>query len=140
MIAFQHVRSGDDQGWVMIFQDCFRKSGSLILAVAASSIFCMPLLPQNRPAASNVPAGEVTLRIIVVSSPEEAERILDRLKHGQDFALLAEIQSIDSTADDGGLMGKIAPSMLRPELRDALQGLGPGQISQVVRIPLGYAI
>ena len=76
----------------------------------------------------------------MVSSPEEAERILDRLKRGQDFALLAKIKSIDSTADDGGLMGKIAPSMLRPELRDALQGVGPGQISQVVRIPLGYAI
>ena len=132
--------SGDDQGCVMMFQDCLRKSGSLMLAVAASSIFCIPLLPQNPPASSSVPAGEVTLRIIVVSSPEEAERILDRLKQGQDFALLAKIKSIDSTADDGGLMGKIALSMLRPELRDALQGVGPGQISQVIRIPLGYAI
>jgi tetratricopeptide (TPR) repeat protein len=130
----------DDQGYVMMFQDCFRQIRSLMLAVAASSIFCMPLLPQNPPAASSVPAGEVTLRIIVVSSPEEAERILDRLKQGQDFAVLAKINSIDPTADDGGLMGKIAPSMLRPELRDALQGVGPGQISQVVRIPLGYAI
>ena len=124
----------------MMFRDCCRKSGSLILAVAASTIFCMPLLPQNPPAASSVPAVEVTLRIIVVSSPEEADRILDRLKQGQDFAELAKMKSIDSTADDGGLMGKIAPSMLRTELRDALQGVGPGQISQVVHIPLGYAI
>src|ERR1700674_393553 len=111
-----------------------------MLAVAASFIFCLPLISQTSSAGSSVPAGEITLRIIVVSSAEEAERILERLKQGQDFAVLARLKSIDSTADEGGLMGKIAPSLLRPELRDALQGIGPGQISPVVRVPLGYAI
>ena len=123
----------------MVVQDCLRKRGILLLVVAGSCIFALPLLSQTSSAGSNAP-GEVTLGIIVVSSAEEAESILDRLKQGQDFAVLAKIKSIDSTADGGGLMGKIAPSMLRPELRDALQGVGPGQISQVVRIPLGYAI
>jgi len=111
-----------------------------MLAVAGSFILGWPLLSQTSSPGSGVPAGEVTLRIIVVSSADEAERILERLKQGQDFAVLAKLKSIDSTADDGGLMGKIAPAMLRPELRDALQGLGPGQISPVVRVPLGYAI
>ena len=80
------------------------------------------------------------MRILVVSSPEEAERSLGQLKQGQDFAVLAKAKSIDSTSDEGGLMEKVAPSMLRPELRDALQGLVPGQLSPIVRTPLGYAI
>ena len=29
---------------------------------------------------------------------------------------------------------------LRPELRDALRGIGPGQLTAVVRIPSGYAV
>jgi hypothetical protein len=80
------------------------------------------------------------LRIIVVSSLEKAERILDRLKQGQDFAVLARQESIDSTADDGGLIGKIDPANLRAELRNALQAVGPDKICPVARTPLGYAI
>jgi tetratricopeptide (TPR) repeat protein len=78
--------------------------------------------------------------MIVVSSPEEAGHILDQLKQGQDFATLAKQKSIDTTSDTGGLMEKVAPSMLRPELRDALQGMAPGQLSPVIRTPLGYAV
>ena len=40
----------------------------------------------------------------------------------------------------GGLLGRVSPSTLRPELRNALQGLGVGQISPVVRIATGFAI
>ena len=89
---------------------------------------------------SNSAADEVTLRIIVVSSVGAAQRIVDRLQKGDDFAVLAKQESIDATADDGGFMGKSSLSMLRPELRDALQGVKVGQISPVVHIPLGYAV
>ena len=37
-------------------------------------------------------------------------------------------------------MGRMDPASLRPELRDALKGVGPGQISSVTRIPSGCAI
>ena len=78
--------------------------------------------------------------MIVVSSQEEAEHILSQLQQGQDFATLAKQKSIDTTSDRGGLTEKVAPSMLRPELRDALQRLAPGQLSPVIRTPLGYAV
>jgi PPIC-type peptidyl-prolyl cis-trans isomerase-like protein len=71
---------------------------------------------------------------------DQARRIVTEIKRGEDFATLAEKDSIDSTSSDGGLMGKVAPSMLRPELRDALRGVAPGQITPVVQTPLGYAI
>lgn len=82
----------------------------------------------------------IYVRIIVVSSAEQAHRIIHLLKAGEDFAALARTHSIDSTAEDGGYLGKVSRSMLRPELRDALAGVGPGQISGVTKTPLGYAI
>jgi PPIC-type PPIASE domain len=90
--------------------------------------------------ASNASPEEVTLQIIVVGSPEEAQHILDQLKKGESFAALAKEKSIDSTAEEGGLMGSVALSMLRPELRDALRGLASGDVSAAVRTTLGYAI
>jgi tetratricopeptide (TPR) repeat protein len=123
-------------GFEFVSKTCERTSVLAALLV----LLCLQLLSQTSPPVSNTPGGNVTLRIIVVSSADEAKRILDSLKQGQNFAVLAKLKSIDSTADDGGLIGKIALSMLRPELRDALQGVGPGQLSPVVRVPLGYAI
>jgi tetratricopeptide (TPR) repeat protein len=90
--------------------------------------------------ASNPSSEEITLQIIVVGSPEEAQHILDRIKKGESFPVLAKEKSIDSTAEEGGLMGRVALSMLRPELRAALGGVGTGEISPVVRTTLGYAI
>jgi tetratricopeptide (TPR) repeat protein len=80
------------------------------------------------------------LRIIVVDSPVSADRVLQRLKNGEDFATLARELSIDPTSSDGGYMGRVDPSTLRSELRDALKGIVPGQITSIVREPSGYAI
>ena len=111
------------------------------LALFLSVIFCAPsLVSQTSPTQSSAPPGQVALAIIVVSSQEKATRILDQLKQGQDFAKLAKQESIDSTAEEGGFMGRVKLSMLRPELRDALQGVGVGQTSPVVHTPLGYAV
>jgi hypothetical protein len=85
-------------------------------------------------------SGQATLQIIVVNSAEEAQEIANRALKGESFLTLAKQKSIDSTAEDGGRMGSVDLSTLRPELRDALKGVGPGGISPVVRTPLGYAI
>jgi tetratricopeptide (TPR) repeat protein len=94
--------------------------------------------------ASQSGAGEdpkaLSLRIIVVNSVEQAQEIVRELKKGRDFADLARKQSIDPTASEGGLLGKIVVSSLRPELRDALNGVAPGQITGIVKNPLGFAI
>ena len=85
-------------------------------------------------------AGTVAVRIIVVDAADEAARILLQLKRGADFAGLAREKSTDATSVDGGFLGQIDPASLRPELREALQGLRPGDLSRVVRLPSGYAI
>ena len=80
------------------------------------------------------------MRVIVVRTPEQANQALEKLKAGYDFSTLAKEKSVDPTADSGGFMGRMNPADLRPELRDALQGVAPGQLSPITRIPSGYAI
>jgi len=84
--------------------------------------------------------SSVPVRIIVVATREEAVHILEQLGKGADFAAIARDKSTDSTAADGGYMGKVDPASLRQELRETLQNLAPGQVSQVVAVPTGYAI
>jgi tetratricopeptide (TPR) repeat protein len=85
-------------------------------------------------------SDEVTLRVIVVDSDEKAQTLVTRLIGGEDFIALAHAESIDPTANTGGLLGKLTLSSLPPVLKDALVGVAPGQLSPVVRIPTGFAI
>src|SRR6516225_9764138 len=86
-------------------------------------------------------SSRIALRIIVVDAIQQADQICRRLSKGEDFAALATENSTDATNQQGGLMGKVDPSTLRPELRDALKHLNPAK-----RVPLssfssgGYAI
>ena len=80
------------------------------------------------------------LSIIVTASEPEAQRVRESLIRGEDFATLARSQSIDPSAHDGGYLGNLDPANLRRELREALKGVGAGQLSAIVKIPSGYAI
>jgi ASPIC and UnbV/FG-GAP-like repeat/PPIC-type PPIASE domain len=82
----------------------------------------------------------VPVRMILAGSAGDAQVILDRLKAGDDFAVLAREKSVDPTSADGGFLGKIDPTSLRAELKDALRGLQPGQLSKVVKLPSGFAV
>ena len=110
---------------------------ALVTALVTASGLAFLQASQTQPAAAS---GQLTLRIIVVSSADEAARIAQRLAAGENFIALAAKVSLDASAESGGLLGRVSPSTLRPELRNALQGLGVGQTSPVVRIPTGFAI
>jgi len=86
------------------------------------------------------PAGAVPMRVIIVPTEAEAVQVLEQLKGGADFSVMARLKSKDATADDGGYMGEMQPSSLRPELAAALKGVGPGQLSPIARLPSGFAI
>ena len=81
------------------------------------------------------PVAQVTVRVIVVEAADDAAKALQELRAGADFAALAREKSIDATAVDGGLLGQVDPATLRPELRDALRDLRPGQLSRVPCVP-----
>ena len=105
---------------------------------------CLLLLPyfgaRARLFAQNAAPPSTNLLIIVVDSSSQADRVLQRLKNGEDFAAVAKELSIDPTASDGGSMGHIDPAALRPELRDAVKSLKLGEISPVIHTHSGYAI
>jgi tetratricopeptide (TPR) repeat protein len=109
----------------------FHRASLFFLILLLSTVF---LLGQ-----ASAPAN-VGLRIIVVGSEDDARQILERLKNGEDFAELAKQRSTDSTADDGGYMGRVDQATLRPELREALTGLEPGQFTGIVKLSAGFAI
>ena len=108
---------------------------------ALISALLLPWLSgQAWPQALSASPPLVELRIIVVDSSSQADRALQRLKNGEDFAAVAKAVSIDPTASDGGYMGRIDPATLRPDLRDAIKGMTPGQITNVIHGKSGYAI
>src|ERR1700676_1309278 len=85
-------------------------------------------------------AAQLNLQVIVVDSPDKAHLILERLRKGEDFAAIAKKESIDPSATEGGYLGLIDLSTLRPELREALKGIEPGRITEVIAVATGYVI
>ncbi len=86
---------------------------------------------------------QVHVRHILLNSEEEAIKILERLRQGEDFASLARQYSQDEfTRELGGDLGFFARgfSGLPPELEEVAFSLPPGQISGVVKSYYGYHI
>src|SRR5260370_32223915 len=80
------------------------------------------------------------LEIILVKSQREADAILEKVRAGEPFELLASRHSIDPTAADGGYLGQIKTEYLRTELREALKSVGADGISNVFPASGGYMI
>jgi len=78
--------------------------------------------------------------IILVNTRSEAEEILQLLKLRQPFERLARKRSIDPSAAEGGYLGRMGVSALRPEIRDAVKGLTSGEVTPIVEMPSGYMI
>ncbi len=117
----------------LLFKGAITLGGAM---AAPGTVFAQASLQTSR----STPPDRIPLRVIVVDSLVGARQILDRLNKGESFASLAMERSLDPTANQGGYLGVLNPAELRPELRDALKGIAPGQVSPIVRIPEGYAI
>ena len=82
----------------------------------------------------------VSLQVIVVDSEAKAQTALQRLKAGQDFASVARQMSIDPNAGNGGYVADADPALLRPELRQVVESMKPGEVSGAIQVPTGYVI
>ena len=91
-------------------------------------------------AASNEQTSERFLQLILVPTQSKAAEILESMKAGESFEDLAKEYSIDPTAANGGHLGKMKLSDMRKELRQALEGVGSGEVTDVFRTPAGYMI
>lgn len=86
--------------------------------------------------------AQVHARHLLVKTQDEANRLLVRLRNGEDFAALAAQYSLDtSTSSAGGDLGWFAQEeLLVPEVAQLAFQLQPGQIAGPVQSALGYHI
>ena len=72
------------------------------------------------------------------ASKESADRLMEQLRAGAEFAKLARDFSQSTTAANGGLVGWVRPDQVDDELASALAGMKPGQVSGPIRAAGGY--
>lgn len=88
--------------------------------------------------------SEITL---LASNPAQVERVrfeanklVDDLRAGANFGMLAQQLSKDSTAAAGGDLGWASLEQVDPAIADVLRDLNPGEISCPIRTPAGFKI
>lgn len=85
------------------------------------------------------PEAEVHARHILVESEDEAKKVHERLKGGEDFAKLAAEMSKDpGSGKEGGDLGFFTRDRMVPEFADVAFKLEPGQVSAPVKTQFGW--
>ncbi len=84
---------------------------------------------------------EVRASHILVSTEAQAKAILQELRSGADFAVLAKKYSLDTgSARKGGDLGYFSSGTMVEQFEKAAFGLKPGEISGIIRTQFGYHI
>lgn len=88
--------------------------------------------------------GEIFIPVETAANEAEslanANRLLDELRRGANFAGLARQFSQSSTAALGGDLGWVQDGELAPELNAVLNQMGPGEVSRPIRTLSGFHI
>ena len=87
-----------------------------------------------------VQAEVVRVRHILLRDEAEADRLLERLKAGEDFAAVARLHSIGPEGEGGGDMGWMSRGQLPESLEGPIFKTGPGALSPVVKTTFGFHI
>jgi len=80
---------------------------------------------------------QVRARQILVSTRPAAEKVLERLRQGEEFAALAREVSLSPDRENGGDIGFFARNQLPSEFDEVLFKLQVGQVSELVTSPYG---
>src|SRR4051812_13896993 len=103
--------------------DSMRPAASPWRLVLVVSVLCLALLTT---VLSQQQPPVISFHIIVVESRDAADRILEQLRGGENVVALASRVSVDPSAANGGLVGPLPLSELRPQIRSAVEGLRVG--------------
>lgn len=83
---------------------------------------------------SHVEPKRESLRIIVVTTQDEAARANQRLTNGESFTTVAHAMSMDPTASGGGYIGDMELSQMDARLRSAAAKLDYGETSGIIKL------
>lgn len=93
------------------------------------------------------PESHVAEIFLAVNNPTQApkvktlaDRLIEQIRAGANFAALAEQFSQSPSAATGGDIGWVTPNQFGPPLDEAIAKMNPGQISYPIRTPAGYYI
>ena len=75
---------------------------------------------------------------ILVEDEKEANKILEEIENGLDFAEAAKKYSIDPSKDNGGSLGTFPKGVMVPEFQEGLDKLSIGEVSKPVKSQFGY--
>jgi len=127
-------------GWAMLVQRKFRSG---IIITDADVDAAQKRMIENE----GKPEYQVAEIFLSVDDPtqsdavrQSAERLMEQVKGGADFAAVARQFSQASTASSGGLIGWVHPGDLAPEIDTALTTMEPGSIAGPVRSEGGFHI
>jgi parvulin-like peptidyl-prolyl isomerase len=80
-------------------------------------------------------------RHILVETEDEAQDVLDRLEEGEDFAEIAQAESIDTgSGAQGGDLGQFGPGQMVPEFEEAVFTSEVGEVVGPVQTEFGFHI
>lgn len=86
-------------------------------------------------------AEQVHARHILVKTEDEAKKVIDRLKAGEDFGKLAgELSTDPGGKSNGGDLGWFGRGMMVPSFEEAAFALPVKQVSQPVQSQFGYHV
>ena len=86
-------------------------------------------------------ADQVRFRVIALSIEDDAKTTLDRLRNGEDFAVVAQEVSEDTgSSEQGGERDWTPRGILEPVLEEALFSLEIGQTSEIIPGEAAYFI
>ena len=134
LVAMAHRERLDDDPAV---QRDIQAAGDRILEGALLSREAVPhvteasIQQRYRERFAGKPATEETrARHILVSTEEEAKKIIEELNKGADFATLAKERSKDPDGQKGGDLGFFRRDQVWPGFADVAFSLAPGKVSQ----------
>lgn len=90
--------------------------------------------------ASNFSGRKSSHILFNINDLETAQKVLQKINDGEDFADLAKQYSLDGSATNGGDVGWDFMSSFVPEYQNALNDLSKGRVSPIIKSQFGYHI
>jgi len=112
----------------------------MISSLFCRMVFLLLLFSYTSAFTASQHATRMHLRMIAVSSLEEANKIVAGLQAGQTFPALAQAYSQHLSQRRGGDLGLVSLEDLAPTIRDTLQGLHEGDVSPVIHLGEQYLL